>query len=143
MAITTTNSNVQTGNRIIVELAGVRVGLIQSCSPSDDYGLEAAAAVGDIHVQEHVPTLARHRLSIRRMMLRTQSLRSAGIAVINGDDALNGTIFNVVYYSRDTGGILRQYTGVSWASGSVDVSANRITMEEGTLMALDVSGSGL
>jgi hypothetical protein len=143
MTTVSTNVQTQTGNRIVIEVAGVKVGLIQSCNASDDYGLEAATGVGDIHVQENVPTLARHRLSIRRMMLRTQSLRNAGIASINGDAALQGVIFDVCYYSRDTGALLRKYTGCSWASGSVDVSANRIVMEDGTLMALDVSGSGL
>jgi hypothetical protein len=139
----TTNVQTQTGNRIVIEFNNTRIGLIQSCSASDDYGLEAASGVGDIHVVEHVPTLARHRLSVRRMMLIQQSMRNAGIALINGDDALKGLVFDVVYYSRDTGSVLRKYVSCSWASGSVDVSANRITMEDGTLMALDVTGSGL
>lgn len=139
----TTNVQTQTGNRIIIEINNVRVGLLQSCSASDDYGLEAATQIGDIHVQEHVPTLARHRLSVRRMVLIKQSLRSAGIAVVNGDDALKGFVFDIVYYSRDTGAVLRKYISASYASGSIDVSANRIVMEDGVLMALDAGGTGL
>ena len=139
----TTNVQTQSGNRIVVELNGVRVGGMQSCRASDDYGLEPATQIGDIHVQEHVPTRATHRLSVSRMMLIKQSLRSAGIASVNGDDALKGTVFDVCYYSRDTGALLRKYLSCSWANGDVDVSANRITMESGTLMALDVQGTGL
>ena len=139
----TTNVQTQTGNRIIIEFNNLRIGLLQSCSPSDDYGLEPATGIGDIHAAEYVPTLARHRLSVRRMMLITQSMRSAGIALQNGDDALKGVVFDVVFYSRDTGAALRKYVSCSYGSGSVDVSANRITMEEGTLMALDASGTGL
>lgn len=143
MAITRTNVKTQTGNRIKIEIAGMWIGLLQSCSPNDDYGLEPATQIGDIHVQEYVPTLARHRLSVRRMMLITQSLRNAGIATLNGDNALQGLVFDIVFYSRDSGQVLRKYTSCSWASGSVDVSANRITMEEGTLLALDATGNGL
>ena len=139
----TTNVQTQTGNRVTIELNGIVVGLIQSCRMSDDYGLEPATEIGDIHVQEHVPTRATHRLSVSRMMLIAQSLRSAGIAVENGAAALQGIVYDVCTYSKDTGKLLRKYISCSWASGDVDVSANRIVMENGTLMALDVSGTGL
>ncbi|GAN83802.1 hypothetical protein F1645_16455 (plasmid) [Novacetimonas hansenii] len=143
MITTRTNVHTQSGNRIIIEMGGARVGLIQSCSPSDDYGLEPATGVGDIHVSEWVPTLARHTLSVRRMMLITQSLRNLGIATINGDNALQGLVFDILFFSRDSGEVMRKYVSCSWGRGAVDVSANRITMEEGTLYALDAAGVDL
>ena len=139
----TTNVQTQTGNRLVVEFNNIKIGLLQSLRATDDYGMEPATTVGDIHVQEYVPTRASHRLSVSRMVLITQSLRSAGIATVNGDDALKGTVFNICEYSRDSGALLRTYVSCSWASGDVEVSANRIVMESGSIVALDVQGTGL
>ena len=70
-------------------------------------------------------------------------MRTAGIAVENGDAALTGTVFDICYYSKDTGALLRKYVSCSYDSGDIDVSANRITMQSGQFKALDVSGTGL
>jgi len=131
-----------TGNRIVVELDGKQIGLIQSCRPSDNYGLEDASGIGDIHVIEHVPTKAVHTLSVSVMTLFTGNLRDTGIAPQNGDDVLNGLVFDVAFYSKDTGAVLRKYIGCSYDSGDLDISAHRITMQSGQLKALDVVGTG-
>ena len=134
---------VQSGNRIVVEFGGVAVGMIQSVRMSDSYALEDATQIGDIHVQEHVPTKASHTLSVSAMNLRVGSLRAAGAIPQNGDVALQGLVLDFVSYSRDTGLPLRKYVSCSYDSGDTDVSANRIVMNSGTFKALDVMGTGL
>ena len=139
----TQNLKVRSGNRTLVVLDGKAVGLIQSVRASDDYGPEPASGIGDIHVQEYVPTMARHTLSISTMVLNQSNMRDAGIAVENGDGALRGLVFDIVTMDKDTGKVLRTYSGCSYASGDVDVSKHSIVMMNGQFNALDVRGTGI
>lgn len=137
----TINQNVRSGNRIIVTLDGKQVGLVQSVRMSDDYAPDAASGVGDIHVQEHVPTIARHTLSVSTMVIKRKSLRELGIAVENGDDALVGRVFDIESFDKDSGELLRKYMGCTYASGDLEVTKHAIVMSSATFMALDVSGN--
>lgn len=136
------NLKVRSGNRTKVFFDGKDVGLIQSVSMSDDYGLEPASGVGDIHVIENVPTMARHSINVSTMMLRKGALLAAGIAVENGDGALQGLVFDFETYGSDDTTLLRKYTGCSYGSGSIDVSKHAIIMQSAVFLALDVSGTG-
>lgn len=137
------NLKTHSGNRIIIELNGKQIGLMQSCRMNDSYGLEDASGIGDIHVQEHVPTKAVHSLSVSNMALFTKNMRDQGFAPQNGDDALAGLVFDVVIYSKDTGQELAAYLSCSYDSGDLDVSAHRIVMQSGQLKALDRRGTSL
>ena len=132
-----------TGNRVVVEFNNTRVGLVQSVRMADSYNLEDANDIGDIHVKEYVPTKAVHTVSVTSMVLYLKSLRALGIAVENGDAALQGAVFDIVTYSRDTGEVLRKYTACAYDTGTVSVDAHRIIMADGTFKALDVSGTGV
>ncbi len=92
---------VQSGNRIEIQFDGKNVGLLQNLRPSDDYGLEPASGVGDIHVQEYVPSMARHHLTASTMVLFAGNLRDAGIAMENGDAVLKGLMFDICIYGKD------------------------------------------
>lgn len=137
------NQQVRTGNRIAILFDGKQIGLLQSVSTNDDYGLEPAAGIGDIHVQEHVPTVARHSLQVSQMILPKKSLAAAGITAENGDDVLNGRVFDIEQYDKYTGELVQKYVGCSYASGSTEVRANAICMANGTFMALDKTGRGM
>lgn len=138
----TPNVKTATGNRIVVEFDGKRVGLVQSVRMSDNYGLEDASGIGDIHVVEHVPTKAVHTISVSTMTLFKGNMRDAGIEPQNGDDVLQGLVLDIVSYSRDTGAVMRKYESCSYDSGDVDVSAHRIVMKSSQWKALDVTGTG-
>lgn len=137
------NLNVRTGNQIKVFFGGKQVGLIQSINANDDYSPEPASGIGDIHVQEYVPTMARHTLSISKMLLNKADLSAAGIWPENGDAVLNGYVFDVEQYDALTGDLIRKYTGCSYASGSVEVTKHAIVTANAQFNALDVSGTGL
>lgn len=136
------NLKVRSGNRIIVTLDGQQVGTMKSCRMNDDYSPEPVTGIGDIHVVEHVPTVARHSLSCSVVVLNSGALRQRGIALENGDDALRGTVFDIVIMSKDDGEILRKYTGCSYASGDMEVAANAVVMSNAQFNAIDVSGTG-
>lgn len=137
------NLKARTGNRVIVTLDGKQVGLIQSVRASDDYGLEPASGIGDIHVQEYVPSMARHSVSVSSMILFVGALREAGIAALDGDDVLQGKVFDIVVQSKDDGTVLRKYIGCSYASGDVEVQKHAIITTNAQFNALNVTGSGL
>lgn len=136
------NLKTRSGNRITVIFDGKQIGLMQSVSMNDDYSPEPASGIGDIHVTEYVPTMARHSLNVSAMVLNKGSLRDAGIAVENGDDILRGLVLDIEVLSKDDGSLLRKYMSCSYASGSMEVSKHAIVMANGMFNALDVSGSG-
>jgi hypothetical protein len=137
------NLQTRSGNRIVVTLDGQQVGLVQSVRMSDDYSPEPASGIGDIHVVEHVPTMARHSISVQTMVLNKKSLRKAGIAMLNGDAVLRGLVFDITSFDKDTGEILRKYTGCSYASGEADIQKHSIVMSSGQFNALDVTGDAI
>lgn len=136
------NRNVRSGNQIKVFFDGKQIGLIQSLSCSDDYAPEPASGIGDIHVQEYVPTMARHTLSVSAMLLNKSQLQAAGIVPENGDAVLQGLVFDIESYDNLTGVLLRKYSGCSYASGSVDTTKHAIVTTNAQFNALDVTGTG-
>lgn len=136
------NRNVRSGNQIKVIFDGKQIGLIQSISMNDDYAPEPASGIGDIHVQEWVPTMARHQLSVSAMLLNKSQLQAAGIVPENGDAVLQGLVFDIEQYDGLTGALLRKYTGVSYASGSIETQKHAIVTSNAQFNALDVSGNG-
>lgn len=136
------NLKVRSGNRIVVMFDGIQIGLVQSVRMNDDYAPDPASGIGDIHVQEHVPTMARHALTVQAMVLIKGAMLEAGIAMENGDEVLQGLVFDVEVYSKDDGVLLRKYMSCTYASGDIEVSKHAILMQSAQLMALDVSGTG-
>lgn len=134
------NLQTRSGNRIVVTFDGKQIGLIQNVSMNDDYAPEPASGIGDIHVVEHVPTMARHSLSVSAMLLNRGAMMQAGIAIENGDAALQGLVFDFEVYSKDDGTLLRKYVGCSYASGSMEVSKHAIVVQSAQFNALDVTG---
>lgn len=141
--MSSTNLKVRNGNRCLVQLDGKQIGMIQSINASDDMGPEPASGIGDIHVQEYVPTMARHTLSVSAMALNRGSLREAGILIENGDDALMGRVMDFIVYDKDSGEILRKYMGCSYASGSINIQKHAIIVTDAQFNALDVVGTGV
>lgn len=136
------NLKVRSGNRIAVVFDDKQIGLVQSVSANDDYGLEPASGIGDIHVAEYVPSMARHSLSVSAMMLNTGAMLEAGIAVENGEGALQGLVFDIEVYAKDDTTLLRKYVNCSYASGSIEVSKHAIVVQSAQFNALDVTGTG-
>lgn len=137
------NLKARSGNRVIVQFDGKQIGLIQSVRMSDDYGLEPASGIGDIHVQEYVPSMARHQISVSSMVLFKAAMREAEITALDGDDVLQGKVFDIVVFSKDDGTELRKYMGCSFASGDVEVSKHAIIVASAQFNALNVTGYGL
>lgn len=139
----TINLKARSGNRVVVQFDGKQVGLLQSVRANDDYHPVPASGVGDIHVQEYVPSMAGYQISVSSMILFKQNLRAAGITALNGDEALRGNVFDIAVFSKDDGSELRKYTGCSFSSGDVEVNKHAILLSNAQFNALDVTGTGL
>lgn len=136
------NLKTRTGNKCAVLFGGVQVGLLQSVQLNDEYSPEPASGIGDIHVQEYVPTMARHTLSVQAMVLNKGEMIAAGCAPENGDAVLQGLVFDIVV-SDNTGALLKKYTGCSYASGNIEVRKHAIVMQSAQFNALDTQGTAV
>jgi hypothetical protein len=136
------NHKVRSGNRTVITYDGFQVGFVKSVRMNDDYSPEPASGIGDIHVGEWVPTMARHTITVSRLILETDKMRERGIFAENGDAVLQGLVFDMETYNKDDGTLLRKYTGCSYASGDMEVSAHQILIGSGQFNALDVGGTG-
>lgn len=134
---------VNSGNRIEVQFDGKVVGLLQNLRMSDDFGHEPASGIGDIHVQEYVPSMARHSLIASTMILFTKNLRDSQVSMENGDAVLRGLVFDIVVYGRDpkNSGVMRKYVNCSYTGGDVEVSKHAILVANAQFVALDVTGT--
>jgi len=137
------NLQTRSGNLIVVLFDGKQIGLVQNVRMNDDYSPEPASGIGDIHVQEYVPTMARHSLSVSTMVLNRGSMREAGISMENGDAMLKGLVFDLEALDKVTGASLRKYLGVSYASGDLEIQKHAIVVASGTFNALDVRGTAV
>lgn len=141
---------VYSGNRIEIKLAGEVVGLLQDLTASDSYDPEMASGIGDIHATEYVPTVARHQLQCSVMVLFEAQLRSVGVSWENGDDALQGKVFDIEIFGKnsepgspDPAGLLRKYQKCTFEGGDVQVRKHAIVVNSARFLALDVAGKVL
>ena len=139
----TVNLQTRSGNLITVLFDGKKIGLVRSIDASDDYAPEPASGIGDIHVVEYVPTMARHTLNVSTMILNVGALRAAGVAMENGDAVLQGLVMDIEVFDKNTGVSLRKYRSCSYASGSIQVQAHQILVNNAVFNALDVVGTGI
>ncbi|HSW64267.1 MAG TPA: hypothetical protein VLH56_13310 [Dissulfurispiraceae bacterium] len=137
--ITRQNVHVRSANRLLVVFGGKQIGMLQNVSLMDEYAPEPASGIGDIHVIEYVPTMARHSLRVTAMMLLRGAMLEAGVVPENGDGMLAGLVFDIEVYSGDDGVLLRKYRGCSYASGSIEITRHAIVVQTGMFNALDVS----
>lgn len=77
------------------------------------------------------------------MVLFKDAMREAGISALDGDDVLEGKVFDIVIFSKDDGAELRKYMGCSYASGDVEVTKHAIIVSNAQFNALNVTGDGL
>lgn len=137
-----TNLKAKSGNKFVIVFDGNPIGMCQSVEMRDEYSPEPLSGVGDIHVQEYVPTMAHHTLQVEEVMLNTNSMLKAGIAFENGEDALSGRVVDIINMDKETGEVVRKYMGCSYASGSIQVRKHAMIIANATFNALNVSGKG-
>jgi hypothetical protein len=135
------NQVVRSGNKIVAKFDNKDIGLLQDVRFTEDYAPTEASGVGNIHVQEWVPTMARYQVATRFMLLNKQSMYNAGIVPEDGDAVLQGLVFDIEVLDRATGKTLRKYIGCSYANGDIEVSKHQIVITSATFNCLQASGT--
>ena len=138
-----TNVHARTGNRFLLVMDNITIGAARSARLNSDYGPEPVSGIGDIHVQEYAPTMARHSVTVSQMAIKKQTMLAKGLIPENGDGALRGLVFDIITQDKDTGEVIQKFIGCSYASGDVEINAHQISMMSGTFNALDVQGTQL
>lgn len=137
-----TNLLTRSGNKIIATFDNKQIGLLQEIRFQETLDPQEASGIGNIHVREWVPTLQRLSITARWMVLNKQSMYNAGVGIPeNGDDALNGLVFDIQILDAATGELLRKFIGCSYASGDVEVQKHQIVFSNASFLALDSSGT--
>jgi hypothetical protein len=134
------NIVVRSANVGRVLMDGKEVGLCQNIRMSDDYGPEPASGIGDIHVQEYVPTMARHTVTVGKLAMRKQRLIDMGIVPENGEQVLKGNVYDIEVIDKLSGEVLRKCLNCSYASGEIEMGKHAIISYNATFNALDVTG---
>lgn len=138
-----TNLLAHSGNLIVIKQDNIEVGVIQSLRLNDDYAPEPLSGVGEITVQEHVPTIARYSLTVSYMVLRRQTMFSEELANITPEDALRGKEFDIEVLDKITGAVLKKYEGCFFASGDIEITKHAIISSSSQFMARRTSGTML
>lgn len=130
-----------TGNEVRVAIDGVELELLQSIRFTDDYGHEAASGIGDIHVQEHVPTVARHTATMSKLAVPRETAIELGIVSENGDSALQGRVFDIEVFDRKSGVLIRKIINCVNIGGDIAFTAHRMIMTDAQFQGRDASGT--
>jgi hypothetical protein len=130
---------VHTGNEVDLYLNGIKMDLVQTVTGNDDYGPEPASGIGDIHVFEYPPTVARHNITVSAMVLTKEKAIAAGVINENGDAAMEGLTFPIEIFKK-TGPLIRKWLRAVNANGSIQVTAHRILVKNASFLACDAAG---
>ena len=147
----------KSGNKILIQFAGVTIGLCQSVDIQEDYGLEPCSGIGSIEVSEWVPTLARYTVHVEEIILQAGSMRSAGLIPEDAAAALVGKQFDITFVSTGNTGIAgaanttvdaipaldRVIQGCTYASGNVRIEKNRVVIASAVFNAISVKGKAI
>jgi hypothetical protein len=132
---------VMTGNEVEVRIDGIVLELMQSIRFTDDYGHEDASGIGDLHVQEHVPTVARHTATMSKLAVPREVAVELGIVNENGDSAMEGRTFDIEVFSKVTGALIRKIINCVNVGGDIGFTAHRMIMTDAQFRGRDVSGT--
>jgi|SRR5215813_5783008 len=127
-------------NLVNVLIDGQEFTLLSDIRASDDYGLQEVSGIGDIHVKEYPPSLARHEFTLNGYVTKPEPSWSDGIIPENGDAALTEKVFTIEIFDKK-GPLLRKYLNASCNRGEASLAAHRLIMKNAQFFALDAVGT--
>jgi hypothetical protein len=123
------------GNRIILKINGTEIGRAQNVTADSDFGLEDVSGIGDVLVQEHVPTKVTHSITVDKFIINKKTLLELGNVPVSEDVLLIGVI-DIEILTKD-GTLIKKYESCTAANYSLRVAAHAIVGENATWRALD------
>ena len=132
-----TNQIIRSANEAVIVIGGKTYGLMTSVRFDSDFGVQEQYGIGDINPVENLPTAGRYTVTTARILLKTDQMVADGIIPASSGDVLTGLVFDILVIDKD-GAVLQKARGCTFASGSVDVSANRAITGNATFKALAI-----
>lgn len=140
--MTKINRQVQSANLLTIEFDQKQIGIVQTSRFSGDFGLTDESGIGDNVVVEYVPGIAHINVSASGILLIQQNLISAGLLPSTSvRDILNGIVFDIGLYSRQSGQWLLKAIDCSAASMDISVNQGRATGYDYSFRARDLAGT--
>lgn len=127
-------------NKSRVFIDGAEVKLLTDFTQSDNYALESVSGIGDIHVLQHAPTVARHEVRFSGYVKKPETLMSSGVIPENGDIALVGRTFTIEVFDKD-GPLLRRYEDCMCNNGEARMQRHGLLMKDAVFYAIDAKGA--
>lgn len=127
-----------TGNRALIKIKGQVVGIIQSVTFSDDFGLQDVDGCGDVEAQELVVGKITHSISGDRYFVSKQNLRQQGL-VPDSAAWLTAPELEVEVQDTITGQPLEVYTGCKFATHTRRYTKHLVCGEDFTIRAMHKS----
>jgi len=131
---------VVTGNILQLVIKGKVVGLAQTADGRRSFGTEPVHGIGNFMPVEHVQLRYEGTVTVDRFFIRTDDLRSLGLAAL-GSDILDLGIVDMLVIDRITKKVLRQYVGMTMSDYTETFRANAIAGENATWRYLECKPS--
>lgn len=131
-----TRQQVVTGNILQINIGGKAVGLCQTFDGRRSFGTEPVHGIGDFMPREHVQLRFDGTITVDRFFIRTEDLRSLGLARL-GSDILTLGIIEILVIDKVTKKVLRQYVGCTLSDYTETFRANAISGENATWRYLE------
>lgn len=122
---------VVTGNILQLIIDDKVVGLAQTADGRRSFGTEPVHGIGDFMPREHVQLRYEGTVTVDRFFIRTDDLRSLGLAPL-GVDVLDKGVINMLVVDRITKKVIRRYLGMTISDYTETFRANAIAGENAT-----------
>ena len=130
------NLVISSDNGIKLVIKGKTIGLAQTADGRRSFGTEGVYGIGEFAPREHVQLRFEGTVTVDRFFIRTEDLRSLGLAAI-GSDVLKLGIIDMLVVDRVTRKVLRQYIGMTLSDMTETFRANAIAGENATWRYLE------
>ncbi len=131
-----TNQSVVTGNILQLVINGKPIGLAQTADGRRSFGTEPVHGIGDFMPREHVQLRYEGTFTVDKFFIRTEDLRSMGLAAL-GADILDKGVIDGLVIDRITKKVIRKYIGMTCSDYTETFRANAIAGENATWRYLD------
>ena len=127
-------ANTATGNRVVLQIKGQTIGVIQNCSFEDDFSLQSVDGLGDVEVVEHVVGAITHRISGEKYMVAADTLLKLQY-VPTSAEWLTAPELSVCVIDTVSGVTVEEYSGCKFNTHSRRYTKHQITGESFTILA--------
>ncbi|KAA0888767.1 hypothetical protein [Oryzomonas rubra] len=123
-----------TGNRVLLKIKGIVIGMCQNVSFDDDFGLQEVDGIGDLEVAGFEAGKLTHRISGEKYFVKSQTLVKLGF-IPNSTGWLTAPELAVEVVDSVSGETVESYSGCKFNTHSRKYNKHSITGESFQIFA--------